>query len=304
MSVLALRAAAERLGAPFHSLYYWRRTGLLSPGPGDLTFQDLVRIRFIAACRERGLSLQRIRKAIQTLEIQAQAPSAGDWSANLELHGLEVLRREADRLVQMETGQLFLPLGERRVLGFPAARELQEREELRDFEQRFLRELEGGDFTRIRRSLEQLLKVKPDHIAALIEFGNLCYEFKRNADALGYYQAALDIDANCVEALYNIANIHFRERRFAAAIRSFQRCLELDPEFPEAYYNLGLLYFNLRYFEHSRECLQTYLQLDPDSSWSEQARRYLQQINAAISLEEGGELFSGDPGLNPPPGAQ
>ncbi|MBX7057231.1 MAG: tetratricopeptide repeat protein [Leptospirales bacterium] len=296
MSALALRLAAQRLGAPVHQLLYWRKTGLLSPGPGGLDFQDLVRIRFIAACRERGLSLQRIRRAIRSLKIQDQSPASADWSSNLELVGLDLLHREADRLVQLETGQMFLPYQRSQLLVFPGSQQLAENAELKELEGEYLREMESGDFQRIRRALERLLRIRPDHLAALIEFGNLCFEFRRYADALRYYDAALELEPNCVEAIYNSANIHFREKRFAAAIRCFQRCLTLDPEFPEAYYNLGLLYYNLRYLEYSTECLQSYLRLDPDSDWSDLARGYIAEMESLSSLGGEADLFSSSGG--------
>lgn len=296
---MRIREAALKLGIPGHHLYYWKRTGLLSPAE-DLGFDDLIRARFIYACRQRGLSLQQIRRSVEQYVERQSAGARGDWSSALTLYGPDLLlERSPEALLDTVTGQMYLPYGAgeaaARVVPFQAkvgAPPVEDAGPLRELERAYLAELESGDFRRISKALEAILKRKPDHVAALIEFGNLCFEFKKNAEALKYYEAALELDPDCVEGLYNAANIHFKEERYAAAIRYFQRCIELDPEFPEAYYNIGLLYFKLRYFESAIGCLKTYIQLDPESHWSDQARQYMDDMQSLLERERNFSLFA------------
>jgi tetratricopeptide (TPR) repeat protein len=290
--------AALKFQVPRHYIDYWRKSGLLGPDGGNLSFEDLLKVRWLAAGRRHGVSLQRMRRLIREYE----AGSSRDWYNRLTIYdNLEgmLLARDGQGLINPETGQLFFSYEESRdsatgggnapatVVDLPH-RPSGETERgpwaqgadpaLAGLEERYLRTLASGDFRKISKVLEEIMRAKPDHVAALIEFGNLCFEHQRLEDGLRYYERALEIQADCVEALYNVANIHFKAKRFAAAIRYFGRCIELDPDFPEAYYNLGLLYYSLRYFEQATECLASYTALDPDSVWSDQARQLVEDI--------------------------
>lgn len=301
---LRISEAALKLQVPRHYIDYWRKTGLL-PAAGLLAFQDLLKIRFLAACRRQGISLQQMRRQIREFESE----SIADWYNQLTpyepLAGV-LLSRSDGQLAHPETGQIFFSydegpsdapgaagghasvvnLTERRSAGHADGGEARNGlwsdsrgdPQLLDLESEYLNVVATGDFRRISRVLEQMVKIQPDHVAALIEFGNLCYEHERLEDALRYYERAVEIQADCVEALYNLANIHFKAKRYAVAIRYFQRCMDLDPEFPEAYYNLGLLYYSLRYYERAIESLSAYCVLDPDSVWSEQARQLIEDM--------------------------
>ncbi len=296
--------AALKLAVPRHYIDYWRKTGLLTglgperPGvsddPGDLSFQDLVRIRLIASFRKQGLSLQRIRRIVEN---EAEA----DWHNRLSLHGSgTLLRKDQGRLLHPETGQLYFRYegdgknsGDVRPLHPEPSGEggFGEDPAVLGLEERYLKVLGTGNFRLVSQVLEEIIREKPDHVAALIEFGNLCFEHHKTADALHYYERALELYPDCVEALYNVANIHFKEKRYAAAIRYFQSCIELDPEFPEAYYNLGLLYYSLKYFEQALECFEHYAALDEDSTWTDQARQIIEDIRQAVEGERNHSLF-------------
>ncbi|MEQ9366465.1 MAG: tetratricopeptide repeat protein, partial [Leptospirales bacterium] len=296
-TVMKVSEAALKLQIPRHYIDYWRKTGLLGGG-GSLDFRDLLKIRFLAACRRQGVSLQRMRRLIRDCE----ASAVPDWYNQLivysNLEGV-LLARDGGELAHPDTGQMFfcyedaagtdsgasgsapiVDLEERSRLALSAATAADAQwtggrgdPGLAGLEEDYLKLLATGDFRKISRVLEDIIRVEPDHVAALIEFGNLCYEHEKLDDALLYYDRAVEIQPDCVEALYNVANIHFKAKRYAAAIRYFQQCIELDPDFPEAYYNLGLLYYALHYFDQAIDCMVSYAALDPDSVWADQARQ-------------------------------
>ncbi len=311
-SVLRISEAALKLQVPRHYIDYWRKTGLLGAS-GSLDFQDLLKIRFLASCRRQGVSLQRMRRLIR----ECEASAVEDWYNQLIVYGnLEgvLLTRTGGELAHPDTGQMFFSYdesgdsGESEGVasggGEAAVVDLESRSRARKqggeaggeedvsgrwtdgrgdpglagLEEDYLQMLATGDFRKISRVLDEIIRVQPDHVAALIEFGNLCYEHEKLDDALRYYERAVELQPDCVEALYNVANIHFKGKRYAAAIRYFQQCIELDPEFPEAYYNLGLLYYALRYFDQGIDCMLSYADLDPDSVWADQARQLVEDM--------------------------
>lgn len=288
--------AALKLQIPRHYVYYWKRTGLLS-GAEDLDFLDLRRARLIFRWRQHGLSLQEIRRRIQELGADA------DWHRQMDLYGPGMLvSRGPAGLRQFGSGQALLPFEdeptESTIVSLPARRESGKRPVHSEdpavsmLEQRYLDLLAGGDYRRIRKTLEEILELRPMHVAAHIEMGNLCHEFDRSDEALGHYERALELEPECVEALYNIANIHFKKKHYAVAIRYFQGCIQYEPDFPEAYYNLGLLYYSLSYLEPARACLEQYLELDPDSDWADQAREWLREIGGRLKNQAESRNFS------------
>ena len=58
-------------GATDNQLKYWVKIGLINPEKRDNTFfysfRDIIKLRLIVALKEKGLSLQKIRKGIQNL---------------------------------------------------------------------------------------------------------------------------------------------------------------------------------------------------------------------------------------------
>ncbi|MCR9144901.1 MAG: tetratricopeptide repeat protein [bacterium] len=308
--VMRISEAALKLQVPRYYIDYWRKTGLLGSG-GNLDFQDLLKIRFLASCRRQGVSLQHMRRLIR----ECEASSVSDWYNQLivydNLEGV-LLSRDGAGLAHPDTGQMFFSYGETgeatSTAGGPGpVVDLEERLKsgqhssggaepdqetvgkwtggrgdpgMAVLEEDYLKLLASGDFRKISRVLEEIIRVQPDHVAALIEFGNLCYEHEKLDEALRYYDRAVEIQPDCVEALYNVANIHFKAKRYAVAIRNFQQCIELDPDFPEAYYNLGLLYYALRYFDQAIDCMVGYADLDPDSVWADQARQLIEDMES------------------------
>lgn len=311
-TVMKVSEAALKLQVPRYYIDYWRKTGLLA-GTGSLNFQDLLKIRFLASCRRQGVSLQKMRRLIR----ECEASEIEDWYNQLTVYGnLEgvLLAREGGELAHPDTGQMFFTYedsdGSVEATGPAVVVDLEERSRsggqdsddgsrwtggrgdpgLAILEADYLKLLATGDFRKISRVLEDIIRVDPDHVAALIEFGNLCYEHEKLDEALKYYDRAVEIQADCVEALYNVANIHFKAKRYAVSIRYFQQCIELDPEFPEAYYNLGLLYYALRYFDQAIECLMSYAALDPDSVWADQARQLVEDMESRRDQSENSNL--------------
>jgi len=290
---MRISQAARKFDVPRYQLEYWRKTGLLSPGSEGLTFEDLLKLRFILACKKKKLSLQRIRAYLKLPGIYS-AEGEASFQDNLKvLEGAQVVTVEGEDLVQPETRQLFFDYEGRgsaaRILPFEKPEG--ETEELSELEANFQEALSELDLKKVKLILDEILARHPEHLGALIECGNIAFEAEELSHALEYYEKALEINPGCSEALYNIANIYFKQGKNAAAIRAYQNAIELDPDFPEAYYNLALLYYALGYLDRASLLLRNYLDLDPDSEWSEQAEQFLDRINDAIRNKEESSLF-------------
>ncbi len=288
---MRVAAAARRFSVPSHHIRYLRRTGLLSAAGPSLDLADLVRLQFIARCRKRRVSLQRIRRFFASTGGRAEGVDSGGRPMLLDSSHLVV--READQLIDPSTGQTFFDYrtdGEApsagNVLEFARhASEGGREARLGLLESRFQEALASSDEGEVRSILEEILGLSPDHSGALIELGNLAFEHGEYADAERYYDRAIARAPDCVEAIYNLANVYFRQRKYAAAIRAYQTSLTLDPDFPEAYYNLALVYFSLQHWERAGHFFRCYLELDPESGWRGQAEEFLAEIESAEAAE-------------------
>jgi DNA-binding transcriptional MerR regulator len=77
-------AVGEIVGITYRQLDYWARTGLVSPSIRDAkgsgtqrlySFEDIVRLRVIKRLLDAGVTLERIRAALEELERQGRALS-------------------------------------------------------------------------------------------------------------------------------------------------------------------------------------------------------------------------------------
>ncbi len=293
---MRVAAAAKKFAVPSHHIRYLRKTGLLSSASPFLDLADLVRLQFIAECRRRRLSLQRIRRFLANSE--AREGGHGSPRPRL-LESADLVLVEANRLVDPTSGQLLFDYRteppDRSGLVVDISRRIGEngREaRLGRLEGRFQEALASATEAEVRSILEEILALEPDHTGALIELGNLAFEHSQYQDAEHFYDRAISLVPDCAEAIYNLANVYFRQKKYAAAIRSYQTSLSLDPDFPEAYYNLALVYFSLQHLERAGHFFRCYLELDPDSGWRGQAEEFLAEIENLKNAETP-PLFSG-----------
>ena len=249
-------------------------------------------IRFIQNCKERKISLKRIRTILE-LSREENSEGKGIDDCSLDIPG-RVLLKEEGHLIHPESGQLFLPLSREdeefedtgRLIPFQEKGQggngnlfsEEKSYRLTELELEYQDALDRRNSGEMRRILKEIVRLDSGHTGAWIELGNLDFESGALDEAILSYDRALESDPVCVEAIYNTANIYYRQKKFAASIRAYEHCMEMDPEFGEAYYNLGILYFELKQMEQAEFFLQRYLEIDPESIWGERAEEILDTI--------------------------
>src|SRR5207248_10765118 len=99
------------VGISYRQLDYWARTGLVTPsvreagGSGTqrlYSFQDLVQLKVIKRLIDVGISLQRVRKAIQYLR---QNKSNGPSGVTLMSDGVSIYACESERSEERRVGK-------------------------------------------------------------------------------------------------------------------------------------------------------------------------------------------------------
>ncbi len=104
------------------------------------------------------------------------------------------------------------------------------------------------DFSRAKKTLEKAIKLAPNHVPTLLNYGNTLF----NLDQLG--QAA----------------------------EQFEKALKLAPKDLTANYNLALMYEYAQKRQLAIFRWKKFLKLNPPESWREQAKDHLRQLNSPI----------------------
>ncbi len=231
------RQAASLLGLPESTVRGLARAGLIS-GPAEpplaLGFRELAALRAIKALLDAGLTLARVRRDLRTLEVQ---------------DGRVAVRGEPAPV----SGQLSLPFAPRVAAPNPAG-------ELRDLPSRGpiapepAPALTGDDWFECAIALEEhdveaaidayrrAIRLRPDHVEALINLGRLHAEAGQADAANDCFAQALALDPADATALYNLGVVAQDSGREADAIIYYTRALELDAGLAEAHYNLATLF--------------------------------------------------------------
>ena len=150
------------------------------------------------------------------------------------------------------------------------------------------------------RTLENLLKVKPDYYEASCLLGDILYEQENYKEAVNVYLQALNYNPDKYELYYNLGMIYTRLNDFQSAKEYYEKAAEINSLLYNAKYDLGhiaLLYNEIEeaeeYFE---ECLndddlldEAYYYLAYVSMLKGDKDKAIQYLN--IAVEENEELY-------------
>lgn len=99
---------------------------------------------------------------------------------------------------------------------------------------------QAGEFDEAKATFEKVLVLQEDNKFAWFNLGYLAQSSNATAEAIVYYNKALEIDSSYLPAMYNQA-ILLEEERPDEAIRIYQNIVEADKGASTAYLRLGLI---------------------------------------------------------------
>jgi tetratricopeptide (TPR) repeat protein len=119
-----------------------------------------------------------------------------------------------------------------------------------------------------RQAFERATKATagfPDTIPnAWNNLGLLATREGRTAEAIPYFQRALELNPDHLIALENLGNAYRQEKQWDLARSTLEHAVEIGPDDPEANYSLGMVYAQLNETDRAYERLQTALKLRPN----------------------------------------
>ena len=98
---------------------------------------------------------------------------------------------------------------------------------------------------------------------------NLAYELVQSgkpAEAIPYYQRALEIDPNSIHTIFNYAQALDQLGKFDLAVEQYKKWIELDPKNSDAYYNLGLTLHHQGKTDEAIEQFRRALEINPKNA--------------------------------------
>jgi len=265
------------LGLTRKQLDQWDRLHLVSPRVEQQVsyydFRDLIGLRTIKQLLEKGVSPNRLQRALSALNEKLS-------QVQIPLSQLRILSDGKDVLVEQGAARLE-PLSGQFVLNFET-RELDE-------SVRFIAPRSAQDWMAMALSYDadeetraqaidaydRCVDVDPGNADALLNCGTLYYEggnFERAAD---YFRRAVAARPENPLAHFNLGSVLEEIGQLEDARRHLRQALLLDPNYCDAHYNLAFVCEKLQALAEAREHWKEYVRLDPVGPWATYARQRL-----------------------------
>jgi tetratricopeptide (TPR) repeat protein/peroxiredoxin len=123
---------------------------------------------------------------------------------------------------------------------------------------------------------EKALQVSPDHPIALLNLGNAFRQMRRWDEARATLQKAAAVEPENPEANYGLAMVYAQLNDSETAYEYLQSALKLRPDYPEALNNLGILYLRTERRDQAVETFERCIRVAPkfDQAYLNLARVY------------------------------
>lgn len=146
---------------------------------------------------------------------------------------------------------------------------------------------ELGRFDEALLAYEKALTLRPDYAEAHSNRGNILGELNRFGEALESFERALALRPQYADAYTNCSNVFIKLERLNEALVSCEKAIELEPSRPEAYNSRGNALFELRRLDEALASLDKALALKPNYPEAEYNRGLvlhdLKRLNEALA---------------------
>ena len=273
----------------------WEKAGLVAVSE-RYSFFDLLQIKKVRDLCARKVRPAIIRQSLEAMQKQAAGMEnplleAGSFSA-----GSRIAFRHEGKVVEPMSGQFmfdFAP-GEKVVASTPVslARPEPEPTDVSDlFAHGIALEEDPSRTLEAVATYERVLELDPNHAAAHINLGTLCYNRQEYGKAEQHYRQAIEVDPRYALAYFDLGNVLDETGRVQQAIQTYQAALQLAPTYADAHYNLALAYEKIKEPRKALKHWQAYVRLDSTGPWATHARNQVKRIlqSDGLKLVAGGK---------------
>ncbi len=256
----SIRDVSRLFDLPESRLRYWSQTGFVQPsirvkGRTWYSFRDLIGIKVARELLGAGLSLQRVRKSLDTLRVKLPEVDQPLSRLRIRCEHDRVVVETSDRTFDAATGQGLLDFSVQslhqqasQVLAIPRAQA--DDEDDRSAYEWFMiacereRGWDGQDpddpaFLDARQAYDRALDLDPEFAAAYTNLGALLAAVGDLDGARDHFDQALRCDPDQPEAHSNLAALALRVGDHDTAIAGYRMLLRAAPDHLEAHYGLA-----------------------------------------------------------------
>lgn len=147
-----------------------------------------------------------------------------------------------------------------------------------------IRHEDAGELDQAVRVYERILERNPEHAAACINLGTICYNRRQFVRAEQLYKRATHADPGYALAFFDLGNVLDELKRLPEAIAAYRNAVRLVPAYADAHYNLALAFERTGERRKALRHWTAYLKLDPSSRWAAHARKQIRSILDRESL--------------------
>ena len=267
----------------------WEKAGLVAACE-SYSFFDLLQVKKVRDLCARKVRPAIIRQSLEAMQKQAAGMENPLLEASSYSTGNRIAFRHEGKVVEPIAGQFmfdFAP-GEKVVASTPIALARPEPEPA-DVSELFAHgiSLEEDPSRQIEAiaTYERVLELDPNHAAAHINLGTLCYNRQEYGKAEQHYRRAIEVDARYALAYFDLGNVLDETGRVQEAIQTYQAALHLAPTYADAHYNLALAYEKIKEPRKALKHWQAYVKLDSTGPWATHARNQAKRILQADGLK-------------------
>ena len=265
----------------------WERAGLVA-AQEQYSFTELGDLRTLRDLRARRISARTIRVAIEAMQ-----RTSGTRHALREIatggSGLHLRFRHEGSLLDPVTQQMAfdfkVPGAPERTMqavgpGADGRRKVQVQEM---FLQAVRMEEDPATVPDAMGMYEAILELRPGHAPSLINLGTIHYNLRQFSEAERLYRKATEVDGRYALAFFDLGNVLDELQRLPEATAAYRRAVELVPHYADAHYNLALSFERQGQRRRALRHWLTYVRLDPVGPWNAHARG---QAKRTLKLEK------------------
>jgi tetratricopeptide (TPR) repeat protein len=246
MHQYGVREVEKMLRLPRSTIRSLVDAGFVSPARGPrnallFSFQDLIVLRTAQALAAAKISPKRMTRSLK--ELRRQLPDSMPLSGfSIGAVGERVVVRDGAGQRQVESGQYLLAFEGDPVVGRLSVIEpepLPAPPPVDWYAQALM--LEEKDRDGALAAYARALEANPQHLEACINYGRLLHEAARLPQAERVYRRTLKDCGEDPLLLFNLAVLLEDLRRDAEAVGAYEAALKLDAAFADCHYNLAVL---------------------------------------------------------------
>jgi tetratricopeptide (TPR) repeat protein len=159
--------------------------------------------------------------------------------------------------------------------------------------------LQKGDSSTAESHFARAVRLEPANPSYLYNYGWLLDQLERDADAVPYYERAIQVSSLSFEAMNNLALIEAANGRRDRALALLDRAVRSNPDNETAYLNRGNYYASLRSWQSALADYGRAREINPGNAvaFVESARVHIELGRADIAIDELSAALDVEPGV-------